>query len=77
MMGIKPIYVGETGDEYTRIHQYAQNNSHLGGCIRRHVSSFGVELYYRSQRLATKAAAKEMQDNLLRKFDYECNKQQN
>lgn len=65
-------YVGETINERRRISCYARNGSHLSKIIDWHLRQ-GWHLYYRSRAFPTKALAKKMQDNLLRRFYYDWN----
>jgi len=65
-------YVGETGNERARISCYARNGSHLSETINWHLRR-GWCLYYRARAFATKELAKQMQDNLLRRFKYDWN----
>jgi hypothetical protein len=73
---IRPVYVGETKDEKQRLIRYAQHGSHLSSiiddCLRK-----GWTLYYRAVALASKEAAKTMQNNLLMRFRYDWNYQLN
>lgn len=66
------VYVGETANERARIAAYARDGSHLAGIIRGHLRK-GFSLYYRAQKKASKQAAKRMQDDLLRRYDYDWN----
>jgi hypothetical protein len=65
-------YVGETNNERTRIKCYARNGSHLAKIINGHLND-GWYLYYRAISCVSKAAAKQMQDNLLARFIYDWN----
>lgn len=65
-------YVGETGNERKRITCYARNGSHLSKIINQHLNA-GWRLYYRARICSSKQAAKQMQDNLLRRFKYDWN----
>jgi hypothetical protein len=69
---IQPHYVGETGNERSRIQCYARDGSHLSDLIDDHLKR-GWCLYYRARACATKADAKRMQDNLLARFTYDWN----
>ncbi len=69
-------YVGETGNERRRITCYARNGSHLSEIIDAHLRA-GWCLYYRACAYSSKEAAKQMQDNLLRSFNYDWNKMLN
>ena len=73
---IKPVYVGETKNEKTRISEYAREGSHLSKIIDDHLK-IGFTLYYRAQAKSSKEEAKQMQDNLLDKYDYDWNIQLN
>ena len=73
---IRPVYVGETGNERKRVVAYASHGSHLSKIIARHLKD-GWCLYYRAQAKPTKKAAKVMQDRLLAEFDYDWNIQLN
>ena len=65
-------YVGETKNERERIRCYAKHGSHISDTIDWHLRQ-GWHLYYRARACATKALAKKMQDNLLRRFKYDWN----
>jgi hypothetical protein len=69
---IQPHYVGETSNERSRIQCYAKHGSRLSKIIDWHLKN-GWYLYYRARCCATKEAAKQMQDNLLRAFQYDWN----
>jgi hypothetical protein len=69
---IKIHYVGETNNERSRIACYARHGSHLSMIIDSHLRQ-GWCLYYRARCCVSKEAAKEMQDNLLRRFQYDWN----
>ena len=72
MGAIQIHYVGETASERERIACYAKNGSHLAKIVNSHLRD-GWTLYYRARCCQTKAAAKQMQDNLLRRFEYDWN----
>lgn len=72
----KRMYVGETNNEKSRIYKYAHDGSHISHFIEE-VLENGYALFYRSQKKKTKADAKKMQDNLLKKFNYPWNTQLN
>ena len=65
-------YVGETLNERQRITGYARHGSHLSPIIDWHLRQ-GWSLYYRARACASKEQARQMQDNLLRKFSYDWN----
>lgn len=67
-----PVYVGETCNERQRLSHHASNRSHLGGIIQAHLDD-GWNLYYRARAASSKEHAKQMQDNLLRKYEYDWN----
>ena len=69
-------YVGETKNEKKRISTYARSGSHLSNIIDWHLTR-GWHLYYRSQALSSKKDAKDMQDNLLAKYEYDWNEKLN
>jgi hypothetical protein len=69
---IRPVYVGETVNERTRVIAYASHGSHLAQIIRSHLRD-GWSLYYRAQARPSKKAAKAMQDRLLEQFAYDWN----
>jgi len=70
---IQPVYVGETANERIRLSSYACHGSHLSAFIDKCLQQ-GYTLFYRAQALNSKRAAKNMQDNLLKKFLYDWNK---
>lgn len=74
--GLKVVYVGETKNEQKRIAAYASHGSHLSEIIDWHLKQ-GWILFYHAQAKESKAAAKEMQDNLLNGNEYPWNKQLN
>ena len=74
---MKTIYVGKSGDEYSRIYSYAHDGSHLGKCVNKYIHRFGGKLYYRHQRFDSVEEAVAMERNLLSRKNYECNKQLN
>jgi hypothetical protein len=65
-------YVGETKNEKTRLSTYARSGSHLAKTIKYHLNQ-GWHIYYRAWARPSKEAAKEMQDNLLKKNKYDWN----
>jgi len=67
------VYVGETGNERSRLTCYARHGSHLSSIIDSYLAG-GWSLYYRAQALASKEAAKQMQDNLLARHSYAWNR---
>ncbi len=73
---IRIVYVGETGNEKKRLVSYAKHGSHLSEIIDYHLKR-GFSLYYRGIALPSKAAAMDMQDNLLNGYDYDWNLQLN
>lgn len=73
---IQAVYVGETSNERRRVCTYARSGCHLARIIDRHLRD-GWCLYYRAQMKHTKAAAIQMQNALLRRFEYHWNLQLN
>lgn len=69
-------YVGETCNERARVSCYARSGSHLSEIIDWHLRQEWC-LYYRAFAVESKAEAKRMQDELLRKFQYDWNKMLN
>jgi GIY-YIG catalytic domain-containing protein len=69
---IRPVYVGETVNERTRVIAYASHGSHLADIIASHLRR-GWSLYYRAQARPSKRAAKGTQDRLLKEFEYDWN----
>jgi len=69
---IQPVYVGETSNEKERLSIYARHGSNLADIIEYHLNR-GFTLYYRAQALPSKEDAKNMQDNLLRRYKYPWN----
>ena len=65
-------YVGETRNERGRIACYARNGSHLSDIIDKHLRA-GWHLYYRACACSSKEAAKQRQDNLLGRHNYDWN----
>ena len=65
-------YVGETSNERQRMIVYARDGSHLSATIDWHLRE-GWGLYYRSRAYPTKLLAKQAQDNLLARFEYDWN----
>jgi hypothetical protein len=65
-------YVGETNNEHQRIGTYARSGSHLSEIIDYHLRQ-GWHLFYRSKACSTKKEAKQIQDNLLSRFEYDWN----
>jgi hypothetical protein len=70
--GILPVYVGETGNEESRIAQYARGDGHVEKHIRAALRA-GKVLYYRGVAMGTKKQAKQMQDRMLGRFQYDWN----
>jgi hypothetical protein len=70
---LRIVYVGETGNERTRLTCYARNGSHLSKLIDWHLAR-GWTLYYRAQATVSKNAAKRMQDNRLARYFYPWNR---
>jgi hypothetical protein len=66
------VYVGETGNEKTRISGYARHGSHLSEIIDLYLEK-GWCLYYRSQALPSKESAINMQNRLLKTHSYPWN----
>ena len=73
---IEPHYVGETVSEKRRMSSYARDGSHLSDIIDDHLKG-GWTLYYRAVACSSKHSARKLQDNLLRKFEYDWNIQLN
>jgi hypothetical protein len=73
---LKPVYVGETANEKKRVIAYASHGSHLSEIISWHLNQ-GWTLWYRAVSLGTKKQAKAVQNSLLKRFDYDWNKQLN
>lgn len=69
---IKWHYVGETQNEKWRMTKYGRDGSHLSKVIRSHIRN-GMCIYYRAWAHPSKVAAKHMQDNLLRRWEYDWN----
>lgn len=69
---LEPVYVGETCNEMARMTNYGGNGSHLRKLIDWHLDQ-GWVLCFRARAMCSKAAAKRMQDNLLRRFRYRWN----
>jgi hypothetical protein len=65
-------YVGETVNEKARMSRYGRDGSHLSKMINYHLKQ-GWHIYYRASTCASKEAAKQMQDNLLRRCEYDWN----
>src|SRR5262249_44616386 len=65
-------YVGETNNERRRMSTYGHSGSHLSKMIDWHIRQ-GWSIYYRAIACPTKEAAKQMQDNLLRRYSYDWN----
>lgn len=70
--GLKWHYVGETSNESARMCQYGRDGSHLSHLIRYHLRQ-GWHIWYHAQACASKQAAVEMQNRLLRQFKYDWN----
>lgn len=73
---IERHYVGETLSESGRMSSYARHGSHLSDIIDDHLKREWT-LYYRAVACRSKRDARKLQDNLLRKFKYDWNKQLN
>jgi len=69
---LRIVYVGETSNERRRVVAYAQHGSHLSEIIHSHLRQ-GWCLYYRARIANTKKHAVEMENNLLREYDYDWN----
>jgi len=67
---LRTVYVGETKNERNRIAAYASYGSHLSAIIDDHLRR-GWSVWYRAQATDSKAAAITLQNNLLRRFDYD------
>ena len=67
---LRTVYVGETANERSRVAAYARSGSHLAEIIGDHLRR-GWCLFYRARAMASKAAAVRMQNQLLKKFDYD------
>ena len=65
-------YVGETVNELGRMRAYARHGSHLEQIIDDHLRD-GWHLYYRAVSCGTKQQAKELQNRLLARYDYDWN----
>ena len=74
--GLRIMYIGETDNERRRLSVYARTGSHLSRVITAHLEA-GFCLYYRAQAMPTKNAAFQMQNRMLRRFEYRWNKQLN
>lgn len=70
--GIEIRYVGETVSETRRLEAYARSGSHLSRIIDSHLRR-GWTLHYRAVACASKQRAKALQDDLLRRFEYDWN----
>ncbi len=73
---VDPVYIGETKNLFNRASSYAIDGSHLYEIIDGHLKD-GFELYIRFQLFKTKEYAKEYQDRMLDKWDYDWNIQRN
>jgi hypothetical protein len=69
---IREHYVGETSNEKKRMSRYGSDGSHLAELIHWHLKK-GWHIYYHAIACPTKKAAKKMQDNLLKKYEYDWN----
>ncbi len=69
---LRIFYVGETVNERRRVVSYARHGSHLSEIIHDHLND-GWHLFYRARSAASKGEAVQMQDNLLRQYDYDWN----
>ena len=69
-------YVGDTRSERQRMVAYARHGSHLSTIIDSHLRR-GWTLYYRAIACSSKREAKRLQDNFLRDFHYDWNRQLN
>jgi GIY-YIG domain-containing protein len=65
-------YVGETNNEWRRMSTYGQSGSHLSKLIDWHIRE-GWSIYYRAISCESKSEAKQTQDNLLRRYEYDWN----
>jgi len=65
-------YVGETGNERSRIQSYARSGSHLAGIIDGHLRD-GWYLYYRAVTCSSKNSAQALQNSLLERYEYDWN----
>jgi hypothetical protein len=65
-------YVGETSNEKKRMSTCGRDCSHLSREISRHLRD-GWHIYYHACACPSKEAAKRMQDNLLKKWEYDWN----
>jgi len=65
-------YVGETANEKARMSRYGSDGSHLSKKINQNLKE-GWRVYYHACACQSKAAAKRMQDNLLRQWEYDWN----
>ena len=66
-------YVGETNNERRRMGDYGHRGSHLKRFIDWHIRQ-GWCIYYRATACPTKELARQMQDNLLRRYEYDWNR---
>lgn len=73
---LRPVYIGETGNERRRVVAYASHGSHLAEIIDDHLRR-GWTIWYRAQGLKSKVAAVAMQNKLLQRFEYDWNIQLN
>jgi hypothetical protein len=70
---LKWHYVGETINEKQRMTRYGTDGSHLSEIISKHLKE-DWHIYYHACACKTKEDAKQMQDNLLKRFKYDWNK---
>lgn len=70
--GRRIVYVGETANERRRISTYARSGSHLRQIIAEHLDD-GWHLFYRACTAKAKEDAVQMQNRLLRRFEYDWN----
>jgi len=73
---LRQVYVGETRNERRRVAAYARSGSHLSQIVNQHLRD-GWTLWYRARATKSKAAAKAMQNRLLKRFKYDWNIQLN
>lgn len=66
------VYVGETINERRRVADYARSGSHLADIVARHLAQ-DWNLFYRARAHKSKAAARRMQDAMLKRWDYDWN----
>ena len=68
------VYVGETGDEAQRMHDYGYDGERFSREISEALEQ-GLVIVYRSCRTATKEEARRLQDSLLLRGSYPWNTQ--